>query len=213
MVTQSGTLPNGLIVSNSGNDGVISGTSTQSGAFNLTIRVQDSAATPNVATRDFTLAINKVQIAVNSLSDATVGAAYYIDLSAGAANLPAQAVWEVTNGTLPPGMMLEAIGHFEGTPTQAGTYSFTIRVSETGNSLNTDSRAYTLTVNSAPANGSSGSGGDSSAGGGGCGFVKDDNKGQGAKGEGVILAMMLIVILAGIALAKRIVKAKRRFQL
>ncbi|MEK6657366.1 MAG: putative Ig domain-containing protein, partial [Nitrospirota bacterium] len=210
---QSGTLPNGLIVSNSGNDGVISGTSTQSGAFNLTIRVQDSAATPNVATRDFTLAINKVQIAVNSLSDATVGAAYYIDLSAGAANLPAQAVWEVTNGTLPPGMMLEAIGHFEGTPTQAGTYSFTIRVSETGNSLNTDSRAYTLTVNSAPANGSSGSGGDSSAGGGGCGFVKDDNKGQGAKGEGVILAMMLIVILAGIALAKRIVKAKRRFQL
>lgn len=151
---QSGALPTGLTLSNSGNDGVISGTPTQSGSFNLTIRVQDSAATPKIATRDFTLTINKVQIAISSLSNAAVGAAYFVDLSAGAANLPAQAVWEVTNGTLPPGMLLEAIGHFEGTPTQAGTYSFTIRVSETGNSLNSDSRAYTLTVTNSGGNAS-----------------------------------------------------------
>lgn len=201
---QSGALPAGLTVSNSGNDGVISGIPIESGTFNLTIRVQDSAS--NSATRDFALTINRVQITTTSLTDATVGAAYYIDLSAGAANLPTQAVWEVTNGTLPQGMMLEAIGHFEGTPTQAGTYSFTIRVSETGNSLNSDSLAYTLTVNSAPANGGS-SGGDSSAG-GGCGFVRDNGKGQGAKGEGPAFIIMMIIILAGIMLRRIIVGLK-----
>ncbi|MBI5181119.1 MAG: PQQ-dependent sugar dehydrogenase [Nitrospirae bacterium] len=207
---QSGALPAGLTVSNSGNDGVISGTPTESGAFNITIRVRDNANPQNSATRNFTLSINKVQITINSLSDATVGTAYYIDLSAGAANLPTQAVWEVTNGTLPTGMMLEAIGHFEGTPTQAGTYTFTIRVSETGNSQNSDSRAYTLTINSAPANGGGGSGGDSSAG-GGCGFVKDSNgKGQRAKGEGLSFAVMLIITLIIVYLIRRS-KVIRRF--
>ncbi len=51
---------------------------------------------------------------------------------------------------------------------------------------------------------SSGSGGDStSSGGSGCGFVKDDGKGQKAKGEGLSLIIMLIIALIGIALAKR----------
>ncbi len=200
---QSGALPNGLTLSNSGNDGVISGTPTESGAFNITIRVRDNANPQNTATRDFTLTINRVQITISSLSDATVGAAYYVDLSAGAANLPAQAVWEVTNGTLPTGLLLEAIGHFEGTPTQAGTYTFTIRISETGNSLNADSRAYTLTVTNS-GGGSGGSSGGDSSGGGGCGFVKDINgKGQGAKGEMLSFAIMLIITLAGIAIARR----------
>ena len=49
------------------------------------------------------------------------------------------------------------------------------------------------------------SGGDASASGGsGCGFVKDNNgKGEGAKGEGLVLIIMLIITLAAIALIKR----------
>ncbi len=49
------------------------------------------------------------------------------------------------------------------------------------------------------------SGGDtSSSGGGGCGFVKDTNgKGLKAKGEGLSFAIMLVIVLSGIALAKR----------
>jgi hypothetical protein len=51
----------------------------------------------------------------------------------------------------------------------------------------------------------SSSGGDASASGGsGCGYIKDNNgKGQGAKGEGVALIMMLVIALAGMALVKR----------
>ena len=52
--------------------------------------------------------------------------------------------------------------------------------------------------------GNTGGGGDSSSGGSGCGFVKDNNgKGEGAKGEGVALIIMLIITLAGISLARR----------
>ncbi len=52
------------------------------------------------------------------------------------------------------------------------------------------------------------SGGDStSSGGSGCGFVKSDGKGQGAKGEGLSLMIMLIVTLAGIALVRKAAKA------
>ncbi len=52
--------------------------------------------------------------------------------------------------------------------------------------------------------GGSGSGGDSGSGGGGCGYIKDINgKGPRAKGEGLALMIMLIIVLAGIALARK----------
>ncbi len=46
-------------------------------------------------------------------------------------------------------------------------------------------------------------GGDTTSGGSGCGFVRDDGKGQGAKGEGLSFAIMLVITLAGIALLKK----------
>ena len=55
---------------------------------------------------------------------------------------------------------------------------------------------------------SSGGGGDSgggSSGGSGCGYIKDSTgKGLKAKGEGLTFAMMLIMTLAGIAVARRV---------
>ncbi|MFZ3089143.1 MAG: SBBP repeat-containing protein [Nitrospirota bacterium] len=87
----------------------------------------------------------------------------------------------------------------------AGTYSAHVRVTDNGGATATS--AVTITVNSSSSGGGSGSGGDSgggSSGGGGCGFVKDNNgRGQGAKGEGLSFAVMLVIALSGIALAKR----------
>ncbi|MFZ3066282.1 MAG: hypothetical protein WA277_13480 [Nitrospirota bacterium] len=52
---------------------------------------------------------------------------------------------------------------------------------------------------------SNNSGNDSSASGGsGCGFIKDNGKGPRAKGEGLALMIMLIIILAGIAIVRKI---------
>jgi len=73
--------------------------------------------------------------------------------------------------------------------------------------------ALTITDNDSAGGGSgSGSGnntlnaGGDSVSGGGCGFVKgDDNgKGPGAKGGAAAFAMMLIITLAGIAIARKI---------
>lgn len=54
------------------------------------------------------------------------------------------------------------------------------------------------------------SGSDGGATGGGCGFVKDSNgKGQGAKGEGLAFAIMLIIALKIIFLTLRRFKRRR----
>ncbi|MBI5043493.1 MAG: hypothetical protein HZC10_06635 [Nitrospirae bacterium] len=62
-----------------------------------------------------------------------------------------------------------------------------------------------------PSSGGGGSGGDASASGGsGCGYIKDTNgKWQRAKDEGLSFAIILIITLAGIAIARR-VHVKRR---
>jgi len=57
-------------------------------------------------------------------------------------------MWSVAMGTLPPGLTLNATtGMYTGTPTAAGTYSFTIAAN---NALGTDSRAYSQIVNPPP---------------------------------------------------------------
>ncbi len=55
-----------------------------------------------------------------------------------------------------------------------------------------------------PSSGGDSSGGNSSSGGGGCGFVKDNGKGQKSKGEGLAFIIMLVIALAGIALVRRV---------
>lgn len=138
-------------------------------------------------------------ILTTSLPDGTVSAAYNQTITATGGTQPY--IWSITSSSLPNGLTLNSsTGNISGTPTTNGTSTFTIQISDT-NSL-TNSRQFTLTVNSAPANGGSGSGGDSS-GGGGCGFVKDNGKGQGPRGEGLAFAIMLIITLAGTTLLKK----------
>ncbi len=205
----NGSLPAGLTLNAS--TGNISGAPTTQGASTFTIQVSD--AYTRTDTQDYNLTIDlqpsSLTIITSSLLSGTIGYAYNATLQATGQNTTLPYTWSMQNSVLPPGMNLTTNnndGIISGTPTQAGTYTFTIRVSETGNSLNSDSRAYTLTVNSAPVNGGGGSGGGSggdSSGGGGCGFVKDDGKGQKTKGEGLVLMIMLVIALAGIAIARR----------
>ena len=53
--------------------------------------------------------------------------------------------WSVSAGSLPPGVTLNAsTGLLSGTPTTAGTYSFTVKVTDSSGQTNTE--AVTLTV-------------------------------------------------------------------
>ena len=82
------------------------------------------------------------KINTEGLSEGTVNTAYNQTLAAD--NNPTS--WSVTNGTLPNGLTLEN-GTISGTPTAAGTSTFTVKAENTAGS---DSKELTLTINPAP---------------------------------------------------------------
>jgi ribosomal protein S11 len=60
---------------------------------------------------------------------------------------PADSVtWTLVNGTIPPGLTLAPDGTLAGTPTQVGTYTFTIRASKPN--VNPAEKQFTLTITS-----------------------------------------------------------------
>jgi len=72
-----------------------------------------------------------ITITMNSVPDGTVGTAYSATLAATGGTAPYS--WSVTAGSLPAGLNLNAsAGTITGTPTAAGTSSFTLRVSDSG---------------------------------------------------------------------------------
>jgi hypothetical protein len=108
--------------------GAITGTpsSTVSPAF--TIQAVDAAGA--TVTKDFTITIAPALIiSTTTLPGATKDTAYtHAVASTGGTGTTS---WSISSGTLPPGLNLNASsGAISGTPTAAGTVSFTIRVTD-----------------------------------------------------------------------------------
>jgi Putative Ig domain len=83
-----------------------------------------------------------VSITTTSLPNGVVGQAYSVQLQG--SNV---ASWSVMSGTLPDGITLSTSGLLSGTPTTAGTYSFTVEAAQdTSLTSPTVSQALTLTV-------------------------------------------------------------------
>ncbi len=138
----AGTLPTGLSL-NPGT-GAITGTPTVNGTSSVTIRVQDSAGTPQSATRQFSLTINPqpLQISTQTLPAGTAGTAYSQTLASTGGVAPF--TWTVTAGTLPTGLSLSTAGAITGTPSAAGTFTFTARVADT--SAQQASRQFSIQI-------------------------------------------------------------------
>ena len=99
-------------------------------------------------------------ITTATLPDATVGVNYETPLAAAPATSGTLS-WSITSGNLPDGLQLDAnTGKISGTPTAAGSYSFTVQVSEenAGGEPLTATKELTLTV-TAPLVLSTGTGG------------------------------------------------------
>jgi hypothetical protein len=139
----AGSLPPGLSLSGAG---ALTGTPTSAGAYSLTVMATDSVGA--TATRGYTLTINAaIGVDPATLPDATVGTAYSqtVTTTGGTGT-----VTLTQGGTLPPGLTFTAAtGLLSGTPTTAGSYSFSITGTDTVGA--STQRNYSLTVNAAAA--------------------------------------------------------------
>lgn len=132
----NGTVPDGLRFA--GNDlrlsrtTAVTGVPTRVQTTTFTVRARDQAG--NTATKTFSLTVDPASPLVITngtaqLSDGTVGVAYETGLFAGGGVPPY--TWSHVAGTLPPGLSVQASpGRVLGTPTTAGTFTFTVRVND-----------------------------------------------------------------------------------
>ncbi len=125
----SGQLPPGLSLSAHGN---ITGTPTESGSFTFNARVQDAAARSD--TSAFSISVSpsggggRVTITTTALEDATTGTFYSQFLSAEGGRTPYR--WVLVSGTTPTGITLTSAGAISGTPSTAGSFTFTVKVTD-----------------------------------------------------------------------------------
>lgn len=129
----AGSLPAG--VSLSASTGAFSGTPTTSGPVTFTVKVADSETIPLTATQSYTVNILSTLVITNaSLPAANLGVAYSATLAATGGQSPY--TFAVTTGSLPTGLTLNsATGAISGTPTAAGTFNFTITVTDSATNV------------------------------------------------------------------------------
>jgi hypothetical protein len=119
-------------------------TSADNGAqFLVIVSNAKGSATSNPATLTVTAA-STVQITTTSLPNGQVQAAYSATLQATGGTTPY--TWSVLSGSLPAGLSLTAgSGAISGTPTTAGTSSFTIQVADSASSKASAGFSITIT--------------------------------------------------------------------
>lgn len=142
-----GQLPEGLTLEP---DGVIRGESGATGVFEVRVQVKGSGSEAATATQPLSLTVKqgpRIKSA-EKLAAAIVGREYSHPLGVEGGQRPYR--WAVASGSIPPGMSLNAFsGFLAGRAQAAGTYRFSISVSDLFAATST--RAFELTVT--PANG------------------------------------------------------------
>jgi Putative Ig domain len=136
----AGALPAGLSLG--ATTGKITGTPTGAGTASFTAQVTDNLGATATAALSITIAGSALAIPAQSLPPGTTGTVYATSLSATGGSPPY--TWAVTAGALPAGLSLASNGTITGTPTAAGTASFTAQV--TDNASATATRALSITV-------------------------------------------------------------------
>jgi uncharacterized repeat protein (TIGR01451 family) len=129
-------LPPGLTLSAAG---VLSGVSAQTGSFTFTVTATDAFGC--ATSQAYTLGVcTAVTIAPAALPPATVGVPYGQEFAGSGGTGPY--AFAVTGGALPPGLTLSGAGLLAGTPSEAGTFSFTVTATDANGC--TGSATYTL---------------------------------------------------------------------
>ncbi|MHC4714273.1 MAG: putative Ig domain-containing protein, partial [Planctomycetota bacterium] len=141
----SGSLPAGLSLNSS--TGEISGTPTAYGTSNFTVEVTDSQGVPDSDQKALSIYVAPANLVITtaSLPGGTVGVAYSETLQATGGVTPY--TWAVITGSLPAGLSLNAsTGEISGTPTTAETANFTVEVTDSQGTPDTDTQALSITI-------------------------------------------------------------------
>ncbi|WP_167332668.1 putative Ig domain-containing protein [Rhizobium freirei] len=148
----AGALPAGLSLSTGG---LVSGTPTAGGSFNVTITATDSSTgtgAPFTGSQAYSLTISAPTLAIApaTIPTAALNTVYSQTITASGGTAPYH--YTVIAGALPNGLALSPAGTIAGTPTVASTFNFTITAtdSSTGTGPFTNSKAYSLVVTANP---------------------------------------------------------------
>jgi hypothetical protein len=135
-----GALPEGLTLNSAG---TISGAPTTAGVSSFVVQVQDAQLVR--ATRTFTITVlAAVKITTASpLPSGALGTAYAAQFTATGGTPPY--LWTISDAGLPPGLNLDlSSGLLQGTPTQAGTFSFAVTATDW--SSHKDTATFSITI-------------------------------------------------------------------
>ena len=120
----SGPNPPGVTFSSAG---LWSGTPTKAGTYDVTVKATDTAGSSGSRTLKITIT-GPLAIVTTSLPAGKVGTKYSASVVATGGISPY--TWARTAGSKPGGLSFSAGGAWSGTPTQAGTFSFTVQVTD-----------------------------------------------------------------------------------
>jgi hypothetical protein len=138
---ESGSLPEGLALSNSG---LINGAALAPGNTSFTVRVTDNGN--RTASQVLSIRIQSILTIVQSttLPTGIVGSEYSHPLAATGGVSPY--IWSMMPGSSVPGLFLSSAGVLSGTPSVANTFSFTIQVKDNGPPQQTVTQSYSIQV-------------------------------------------------------------------
>lgn len=138
----SGSLPAGLSLAMSG---AITGRPTTTQQTSFTVRLIDGAGyrSPTDMTLSITVAAGP-SIVTTSLPGGQVGTGYSAGLQATGGAAPY--TWSLAGGSLPPGIGLAPNGTISGTPSTAGTYSFSVRVVDSNGAPSPSNANLTISI-------------------------------------------------------------------
>ena len=119
-----GTLPVGLTLAA---DGTISGIANQvPGLFTFTVKATDSNGATGTKVMTLMLATPTILVTSYALPTATIGVTYLQSLSVTGGTAPY--TYSLVDGVVPTGLTLSAGGTLSGSPTTAGTSTFTVLI-------------------------------------------------------------------------------------
>jgi uncharacterized repeat protein (TIGR03803 family) len=141
--SSGGSFPAGLQIEAA--TGLLGGTPTQFGSYNLVIAVKDSASPPQFGTFRTKLIVDSGLALIGNLPNGVEGNAY--DSTATATGGLPQYTWALVKGALPNGLTLnKTTGVVSGTPTTSGKFGFTLSLTDSEGNPDEITRAFTIST-------------------------------------------------------------------